>query len=359
MRIGYRPELDGIRGLMTITVFLFHVRVPKIGGGFLSVDVFFALSGFLITALLLEEASVSGTIAMGRFYARRAARLLPALILGMILVASLPLFHDQAAKHASKVYRGILASLFYVNNWASALEWFYPYATTQTWSLSIEEQFYIVWPWVVLFATRTKRPLIWTAAAATAGILLPIWARAAQWRGVDDLARVYFGTDTRADTIFWGTLLAVLWRSGIVGRVLSNRISAALAAWGGAALLAYAFWALRKTRPDYYSWGLPFVAVASCIMIAGMMADPGGLIPRIFRVSPLVWLGRRSYAFYLFHWPIVWAADFRRGNETVTRFTPTEILLIAAASLLLTQLSWTFAEQPILAAARRRFSRPE
>jgi len=221
--MGYLPGLDGIRAIAVIGVLLYHADLPFMPGGFLGVDVFFVLSGFLITSLILEEIDRSGRVDFGKFYLGRARRLLPALLLVLLVtsIAAAFVYRDAARQVAADV----LASVFYVNNWwyivadQSYFEFIgRPPLLKHLWSLAIEEQFYLVWPLVVLAAAAVGRSAARTrlivGGTAAVGAGVSIWAMVRLYDGTDP-SRAYYGTDARMHTILIGCLLAVVvvhWR---------------------------------------------------------------------------------------------------------------------------------------------------
>ncbi|MBK9178122.1 MAG: acyltransferase [Acidimicrobiales bacterium] len=301
--LGYRPELDGLRAVAVLAVMAFHAGLSFAAGGFLGVDVFFVLSGFLITSLLLEERQVRGGIALGRFYARRALRLFPALVLVVVacllwtgLAESSAVF-VQTAKDA-----GITA--VYAMNWIAALTDRPLLGLLEhTWSLAIEEQFYLVWPLtllVLLGGRRTPRAVLVFCTVALVGAPL---LRFALLDGPGTYARVYNGLDTRADALLAGCLVATLYTL----RLLPG--PRALRPWlqvlGGAAAVALLVLFRYSARDLFlYRWGLTLATVSAAVLIAALAAAPGGLLARPLRLRPVVWVGRISYGLYLWHWPV-------------------------------------------------------
>ena len=216
-RFGYRPALDGLRGLAVLAVISFHAWHGLVPGGWLGVDVFFVLSGFLITWLLVQERLRTGGLALTRFYARRALRLLPALAVALPMAVLVAWMFDPARLGAT--LSEALSSLFYVSNWTAAARADNGLTTgllTPTWSLSIEEQFYLVWPFLLA-------ALLWAGGrrAALYATLVVAGAIAIHRTTVTTLGHVSLGTDTRADALLIGSALALAWSLGLVrpGRV--------------------------------------------------------------------------------------------------------------------------------------------
>ena len=216
-RLGYQPGLDGLRAVAVVAVLLYHFGVSWLPGGFLGVEVFFVISGYLITSLLLAEWRADHGIALGSFWARRARRLLPALFAMLAVVSAAALIFAPDA--VPELRRGIPAALVYMTNWYEIVRkqsyfarFGRPPLLLHLWSLAVEEQFYLIWPPLLLLGVRRtrgrRRPRVYAAlggaaASALAGYLL-------YHPGVDP-SRVYYGTDTRASGLLLGAVLAMGW----------------------------------------------------------------------------------------------------------------------------------------------------
>jgi len=313
-RFRYEPALDGIRALAVLAIIAFHLNYVFAKGAFLGVDLFFVLSGFLITTLLVMEWHRSGAIKLGAFWGRRARRLLPALMLVLVLVALFTRFEIAPWNRAAIRGDGI-ASLFYVGNWRFIAEkqgyfslFAAPSPLRHMWSLAIEEQFYLVWPLVVFATMRLARgSLRALAVVCGVGVVASVAIMAALY-GPGENLRAYYGTDARAHTILLGALLGILLVSWKPGAVARRRLSIA-----GAVALAGIFWVwhvANGTSVRYYRGGSALYAILACVAIAGALQP--GLAQRALSWSPLVWIGRISYGLYLFHWPIiVWLVPTR------------------------------------------------
>lgn len=300
---GTVPALNGVRGAAVVLVFLFHAEVPGFTGAFIGVDIFFVLSGFLITVLLLQEHQRNQAINLKKFYLRRALRLLPALLL--LLAVYLGYCFSVFPDAATRIYhlQDAAMALFYAANWTRAFDLGRPYHLGHCWSLSIEEQFYALWPLLLLFLLR----LSWRRRAALIALLLAaswgwrVWllAQGASW------ARVYNGFDTRADMLLAGCLLAVLWNAGALqGWGRARFYPATLTALSLAALGVIAF-ASRWQTAALYQWQYALVALATALLTLDLLARPRGIFARIFSLPPLVGLGAISYALYLWHYPLL------------------------------------------------------
>lgn len=353
-----------------LAVLLYHLDINGFfTAGFLGVDLFFVLSGFLITAQLLREFERDGTIALRDFYVRRARRLFPA-VAALLLVAVLAV--EVFAPDAIRRTRGdVLPAIFYFSNWwqiFSEQSYFEiagrPPLLQHLWSLAIEEQFYIVWPlaMLALLRQRWRLRLHWIALGLM--LLSGVWmAWLAILRGYPDAAdpsRVYLGTDTHAFGLFAGAALAALWdpRKRLIaappvesptaspwGQAPASKID-----WLGMSALAALLAAMLLTgeaSPWLYRGGfIVFVLLAAVLLFAA--TQPQGSLPRLLSAAPLSWLGKRSYALYLWHWPIF--VLLRPEFEL-----PDHPLLQAALRLVLTgiaaELSYRYVEQPIRSGA--------
>jgi peptidoglycan/LPS O-acetylase OafA/YrhL len=358
---GYSRALDGIRAFAVAAVVLFHAGVGGLAGGFLGVDTFFVLSGFLITSLLLAERVSRGRIDLKRFWIRRARRLMPALL--AMLLATVVAGHFLLDSDALGLLRAdAYAALAYIANWRMIFRGTGYVAATaapsplqHTWSLGIEEQFYLLWP--LLVTALTVRLAIRRARTALV-ILCGAGAVASQLLCVrlfrpDAMARAYYGTDTRAQALLIGAALAaVLASAGGTARSrhrdrkrklsLANLVLAALGLVGAAGTL----W-LWHAATDQASWmyrgGLTAAAAGTALVIAQVVINPGSVLARFLGLAPLVWLGRISYGVYLWHWPL-----FTFVTADATGLSRWPLLAVRlAGTLAVAVVSYHVIEQPI------------
>ncbi len=364
---GHRVRgLDGLRAVAVGGVLLFHAGVRGVGGGMLGVDVFFALSGFLITSLLVAEHERTSTIAFGRFYLRRARRLLPALFITLIGVALYARYVADPATLSS--LRGdALSTLAYVSNWRfifSDQSYFVvnaaPSPLLHTWSLAIEEQFYLVWPLVCFLVLRrgSRRTL---ALVAALGALASLGVSAGLSAAGAGSARLYYGTDVRAQAILIGAVLGALgpvaaW-SGRPGRLAASRGGRrALGLLGllGAAGVVFCFHAVSGDNPFLYHGGFFVVALGTTAVIALAVNQPGAVLSRVLSWAPFCYIGLISYGLYLYHFPLFLTLDHQR-----TGLTGVSLLAVRlAATFAVAVVSFHLVEQPIRTGRffRRRWS---
>jgi peptidoglycan/LPS O-acetylase OafA/YrhL len=354
----YRPHLDGIRALAVVLVILFHLGLAWLPGGFVGVDVFFVLSGYLITGILLREASTSGRIRLSRFYARRARRLLPASIAVLASVVALGHLTLDRVQQDSLGRDGWWSAL-YSANWRFGTvggDYFapgdVPSALVHYWSLAVEEQFYLVWPALLLGLYllthrrgRTARPGVLLAIVVALGGASAWWSVAKAGTPL-----TYYGTHARAYQLLAGASLALAARMA-AGRGWRRRLPAVARTALGPLLVVGAtagLVALAHTIPDAGHYpGVPglWVTLASLALIAGLDLAGGGLHRRAFGAWVPAAIGRWSYSLYLWHWPVIVFAPVlaRRWDDPWVDRTTTKV----AAMLALAGASYLLLERPV------------
>jgi peptidoglycan/LPS O-acetylase OafA/YrhL len=351
------PALDGIRALAVALVLADHGGIPGLSGGFLGVDVFFVLSGFLITSLLLDELGRTGRIALRGFWIRRARRLLPALIVMVLaVVVARDLFPPEAV---AALRDDAVAAFFWMSNWAfvaQEADYFAhgaaPSPLQHTWSLGVEEQYYLIWPLLVIAVAAVFRARAQLAVfvLATAGVLASA-AGAVLFTSDATLNRVYFGTDTRAQALLVGAAAAALlvrdWSTLTLGgphlRARWARWIARILPMIGLAVLAAAAHQATGAPREFRGGLLVVVALAAAIVIAPVALEQGGPVARVLAWRPLVWLGAISYGVYLWHWPIFLALNGER-----TGWSGWSLFAVrCAATIAVAATSWWLLEQPI------------
>jgi peptidoglycan/LPS O-acetylase OafA/YrhL len=348
--VGYRPGIDGLRALAVTAVLIYHADIAWLPGGFLGVDVFFAISGYLICSLLHAEHQRNGTIGLKQCWVRRARRLLPAVV--ALLVATTAAVLVTAPDAAGRLRGDLLAALGYVSNWWQVFrgESYFesmgrPPLLRHLWSLAVEEQFYLVFPVVLAVGLRVvgrrRRLLAWCAlAAGVASSLL----MAALYHPDGDPSRGWYGTDTRAVGLCLGVALAFVWSPWRLRYDIAAGARRVLDATGVVALVTLVALMMRldEFHPALYHGGFAATAVVSCVLIA-VAAHPATWFGCVFGIRPLRWLGRRSYAVYLWHWPVY--ELLRPGFDVHLSWGATFALRLAVTAVL-SELSWRLVEQP-------------
>ncbi|MBX9642450.1 MAG: acyltransferase, partial [Mycobacteriaceae bacterium] len=362
------PALDGLRAVAVALVLVGHGGVPGVSGGFIGVDIFFVLSGFLITSLLLDELGRSGRIDLTGFWVRRARRLLPALVL---MVLTVGVAREFLPYQTLDGLRGdAIAAFTWVANWrfvAQKTDYFTqgaPSPLQHTWSLGVEEQYYIVWPLLLiastlLLAARARRYFakitvghvrLAAFVIATLGAMASA-AAAVVFTSDSTRDRIYFGTDTRAQALLVGAAASALlvrdWSALNQGWCLirtrwGRRIARALPVLGLIALAVLTHYATGSAG-EFRHGLLIVVAVAAILVVAPVALEQRGLVARVLAWRPLVWLGAISYGVYLWHWPIFLVLNGERtGWSGLGLFG-----IRCAVTLVVAGVSYWAIEQPI------------
>ncbi|MQA01702.1 MAG: acyltransferase family protein [Streptosporangiales bacterium] len=343
----YMPGIDGLRALSVLAVIGYHLDIPLLRGGFLGVDTFFVISGFLITDLLFNEWRDHGRVDLKAFWVRRARRLLPAL---WLLLAAVAAVVTVIGGDVGAGLRGnVAAALAYVSNWWQVAEqtsyvaqFGPPPPLLHLWSLAVEEQFYLVWPLLLVGLVRvlrSRQALAAVALLAAAGSIAWMWVT---FQPGTDPSRAYYGTDTHAFGLLLGAALAL----GVGSRRLrlaSTTACEVLAVLGVAALLllGYLTVSLGDASTSAYRGGIAAASVAATVLVAAAATD--GVLGRALGVPPLRWLGRRSYGLYLWHWPVI-ALTAATVPGWADRW-PVRLAEVALA-MGLAAASWRFVERP-------------
>ena len=334
------PGLDGLRGVAVLAVIGYHLNLGNfLPAGFLGVDIFFTVSGFIITALMLQEHAQTGRIDFAAFYLRRARRLFPAALCMLLLLVPLtPLLQPSALP---RLREDLPAALFYVSNWwqiVAQQSYFeaidQPRLLQHLWSLAVEEQYYLLWPlaamWLLGWASRTGLGISATliALASTAWMA---WLYVNQIDGGDP-SRVYLGTDTHLMGLLAGSALAAWWNPWKIR--MASLASDELLNLAGTAALAALIWGMAETHEgmsELYQGGFLLAVMLTCVVI-GAATREGTWVAFLLSTRPMLWLGARSYSLYLWHWPVVvWLRPSSQADAL-------ELAWVNAARLVITLL---------------------
>jgi peptidoglycan/LPS O-acetylase OafA/YrhL len=350
----YMPGLDGLRALAVLAVIAYHVDFGWAQGGLLGVGIFFTLSGYLITDLLLAQQSATGGLAMVSFWQRRARRLLPALFVMVAVVAGWVALLQRGQLPALR--GAMVAAAGYISNWwliAHNTSYFArfgpPSPLGHLWSLAVEEQFYLIWPWLMLLGlaiTRRQDDVSrrrWLAGGALLLAAVSAVLMAALYHPGYDPTRVYDGTDTRAFALLIGAALAFARPSRLMPAQPGRRRRLLLDGAGAAGLIVIGvlIWRTGQYSPFLYRGGMVLLSLATAAVVLAAVA-PAGQIGQLLGWRPLRWIGVRSYGIYLWHYPVIVLTTPAGGQETLVRAS-----LQVAASVAIAALSWTFVEEPI------------
>jgi peptidoglycan/LPS O-acetylase OafA/YrhL len=361
----YMPGLDGLRAIAVLAVIVFHLGFDWAPGGMLGVGVFFTLSGYLITDILLAQLDGRGRIKLGQFWLARARRLLPALFVMLAVVVAWVTVFGPA--QPDQFREGVVSAVFYVNNWQQIFADVSYFARFEAegpldhlWSLSVEEQFYILWPFLLLAGVKLvhERPLpsgvrprlaLLTIAGAIASTIL----MAALYEPSFDPSRLYFGTDTRAGGLLFGAALAMVWPSRKLSRRIAPQARNTLDALGvlGLAVIALMVWRTGELSPFLYRGGFMVLSLAT-VLVLMPLTHPACRLGVVLGAPPLRWVGVRSYGIYLWQTPII-VLTTPQGVQHEDDLLRS--LLQIAAILAVAAFSWRFVEEPIRHGAIGRF----
>ncbi|MEK4962535.1 acetyltransferase [Bacillus mycoides] len=346
----YMVGLDSLRGLAILGVILYHINFNWMPGGFLGVTVFFVLSGYLITDILAIEWKNNKRIDLKKFWLSRARRLLPGMLIMLIVtLAWITIFHSSLLV---KMRGDSLAALLYFSNWwyiYHKLSYFDSFSQLSPlnhfWSLAVEEQFYVVWPFVIslgfYYIKKQSRMILFICLGAIASAL----AMAILYEPGTDPSRIYYGTDTRAFSLLIGAALALIWPSSRLASKIIPQARLILDIIGGVALIIILtmFWKTNQYEPFLYRGGMVLLSIATALLVANL-AHPASRIAQFLRFRPLRWMGVRSYGIYLWHYPII---TLTTPKVNTGEFSFTRAILQFLLIIIVAQISWKFIENPI------------
>jgi peptidoglycan/LPS O-acetylase OafA/YrhL len=340
-------SFDGLRGVAIILVLLLHLGFAAFRGGFLGVDLFFVLSGFLVTTMLLERRPHAGRLGagIGRFYRRRLARIVPAM--AAFLVAVIAWDYVQTDPALDLTPRAFLLAAGQVTNFAVAYQWAFMSALTPLWTLACEMQFYLVWPLVFLLLARLRLTMTERMLVCIALILAVAGWRAMAYSATDGWGRTYFALDTRADALLLGCAIAFAQGAGHLSSARAARILGWLGVAGVATLGVMVVWINERMPGMYTRGGFLAADVAAAAIVASLVASRGWFVGRALQCRPLADIGRLSYGLYLWHMPILLTFGTPRGNRAF------EVRVgVLATSAIAAALSFVLIERWFLSSRR-------
>ncbi|MFI3913847.1 acyltransferase family protein [Carnobacterium maltaromaticum] len=346
----YMSGLDGLRALAVIGVIFYHLTPHILPGGFLGVPIFFVLSGYLISDLLIQEFEQNGKISLKQFWKRRLNRLYPALVTMLILVTGWITIFERSL--LLNIRNMILTSLVYLNNWwqiSQGASYFDRFTTpspfVHLWSLAIEGQFYLIWPVIVVFAIVFIKRNDWIFYTFIGVSILSALLMAILYVPGADPSRVYYGTDTRAFSLLIGSALAFIWPSTKLKKNLPNAGRVTLDAVGvlSLGLLIWLMVQLMDSDPFTYYGGIFIFSLISGILVA-VVAHPATWLAKLLSLQPLKWIGQRSYGLYLWQYPVMILYEVKVGD---TSLHPLRHLIIQITLIILiSEASYRFVEMP-------------
>ncbi|EGQ1598285.1 acetyltransferase [Staphylococcus pseudintermedius] len=344
----YMPGLDGVRAVAVIAIIIYHLNPQWLSGGFLGVDTFFVISGYLITSLLLTEYHNTGKIELMSFWLRRVKRLIPAVLFLVMGVIVLSLIFMPT--EIQKVRADSIAAIFYVSNWwyiMQNVDYFEQFAVQplkHLWSLAIEEQFYLVFPIVLLSLLSFIRRLKSIRIIFLILLVISMIAMMVLYVPNENVARVYFGTDTRIQTLLMGVLLALVWPPFQLKAKVNRQMRTMIDTAGvvGLAILFICFKFVSETNSILYYGGFFLISTVTLLVIASSV-HPSGYFAKFLGNKVFTFIGSRSYSLYLWHYPIIVLIhhQFVQGQIPPLVYV-VEILLM----VLMVEFSYKFIEQP-------------
>ena len=344
-----RRGLDGLRAVAVVAVLLYHAQFEWAAGGWLGVDLFFVLSGFLITSLLVEEHALTGRISLTRFYARRALRLFPALavVCGAVLAYGAMVYVTGAD---DRLRGDVWSGALYLQNWKLAAgDGPFLGFMAHAWSLAIEEQFYVLWPPLVVGVVAVTRRWWPVAVVAGIGAVVGPVLQAVLYDGPSSVARVYYGLDTRAGALLLGAAVGVAAGRGRMPAGRWSRRAAGVAFLGATAALTALVVSTPSSTPALYTGLLAAADACALLVVIHVVLSPTGVVARVLELRPLAALGRVSYGVYLWHWPV-----FLALTPDGLGLSPGPAFAVrAAATLGLSLASWFVVEKPVLRLKKR------
>ncbi|WP_170945778.1 acyltransferase [Rhodococcus sp. 14-2483-1-2] len=335
--LGKRPALNGIRGIAVLLVIARHAMPSVFGGaGMIGVGLFFVLSGFLITTLLVEENHGHGRISLSNFYLRRALRLLPALVAMLVVVTIYGSVFTSGTERAH-ILASVGFSVTYLAGYAAFLDYPIMDGLGPMWSLAVEEQFYLIWPLILVMILRGNRTIPTALLAVSGTLVVSVALRISSFTiwGPE----IYELPTTWSDGLLVGCALALLWKAG---KLNPDRFSTGTAWACWTLLAALSLWPAMKDSAVTYTFGLTVgFAIAGWVVLLSLQTGPT-ILQKMLTIRPLIWVGNRSYAIYLWNFILITAipndAPFRQGF----------IVLAVLATFVVAEMSWQLVEHPAI-----------
>ncbi|MDQ0418055.1 peptidoglycan/LPS O-acetylase OafA/YrhL [Croceifilum oryzae] len=352
----YVPGLDGLRAFAVLAVVVYHLKINLFApGGLIGVGIFFVLSGYLITDILITQWKHHRKIDLRDFWIKRARRLLPGLLF-LLIVVVIGMTISNPSRLAN-LWGDLLASLLYITNWwfivsdASYFSHFSaPSPLLHLWSLAVEEQFYLIWPFLLALGLGVIRKRKWMVMIILLGAFISALAMALLYQpGLLDQSRIYYGTDTRAFALLIGAVLAFYCSiQNIPEKIDTSRrvkVGISLLGAGGFIILLWMILFTNEVDPFLYKGGMVLQCVATAALIMAIVYPSAKWFHRIWEWGPLRWLGIRSYGIYLWHFPVLALPlpTILEGEE----YAIIRAVIQISAIIIIAALSWKFIEKPI------------
>lgn len=338
---GYFPALDGVRGWMAIGVLVAHVNLAWFPGAMILMELFFVISGFLITAIIWRGIEKHGQLDFKGFWKRRLARLYPVLILVVVIFTCIAcIFIDDPWPSL----KDALATLLYYSNWTKMYDYVYPTIFGQTWSLAVEEQFYLLWSLIFLAAFKLRMKVLHIALCLLLlALLCMAWkyyliAQGAPW------SRLYYALDTRMDAFVVGGLLALSYPT--LQAWFQRPVPHAMLTLSACAYVILLVFGTPKDI-SYFYWQQTAAVLLSAMVVLLLASPRKGLFQWLCSLKPSVLLGERCYSIYLWHWPVIWLILMKCELNKIVL-----LLVVLPSVLLLSWLSYAYVEQPFMSKRR-------
>lgn len=344
----YLPGLDGFRAVAVLAIIIFHLNAQWLPGGFLGVDTFFVISGYLITSLLISEFDREGTIDLLSFWGGRIKRLIPAVFFLLAIVLTYTIVFEPSI--ILDIKKDVLAAVVYVSNWwyiFQDVDYFNQFDIAplkHLWSLAIEEQFYLIYPIILLiFLKFTDKKITFITLLGVSLLSLELMILLSDFQG--DNSRVYFGTDTRLQTLLLGALLSLIWPPFRLRKNVAPSLKGLIDVLGlaGLAALVVLFFTISNEDGWLYKGGFYVISFLTLFIIASAV-HPSGYFAKLLGNRLFVYIGKRSYSLYLWHYPVIVFTHSHFVNGQIPFYA---YFIDIALMIVMTEFSYRFIEKPI------------